>query len=376
MDVHIKQVTNKRELKRFVEFNITLYKNSPYHVPALIADEIMTLSESKNPAFETGEAICFLACRDGKIVGRIAGLINRKSNTTWNQQYARFGFVDFIDDDEVVDKLFGAVEEWARSKGMTSLHGPLGFTDLDHEGMLVHGFDQMSTMATIYNHPYYPRQLERIGFVKDKDWLEFKIFVPGEIPEKHLRIGEIVMKKYGLKILKFKKRREIWPYAYKIFDTMNKAYAPLYGFTELTEKQIKYYVGMYIPMLRLDFVTIVIREEDDAVVGFGITMPNLSHALKKAGGRLLPFGFIYLLHTLYTDPEVVDFYLIGVLPEYRNKGVNALMFNDLIPIYNKLGVKYAESNPELETNNAVQAQWDDFSREHHKTRRAYIKHFK
>ncbi|MDR1408220.1 MAG: GNAT family N-acetyltransferase [Tannerella sp.] len=374
MSVLIKQITKKRDLKRFVKFNLTLYKHNPYHVPGLIDEEIMTLSEDKNPAFENGEAIYFMAYKDGKIAGRIAGLINRKSNETWNQEYARFGFVDFIDDDEVVDKLFGAVEEWAKSKGLKALHGPLGFTDMDHEGMLVHGFDQMSTMATIYNHPYYPQQLERIGYVKDKDWFEFKIYVPREVPEKHLRIGEIVKQKYGLKIVKFKKRKEIWPYAYRIFDTMNKAYAPLYGFTELTEKQINYYVGMYIPMLRLDFVTIVIRKEDDAVVGFGITMPNLSHALRKAKGRFFPFGFIHLLKALYLKPKVVDLYLIGVLPEYRNKGLNTLMFNDLIPIYSKQGIEYAESNPELETNIAVQSQWDYFRREHHKTRRAYIKH--
>jgi GNAT superfamily N-acetyltransferase len=374
MSVFIKQITNKRDLRRFVKFNITLYKDNPYHVPGLIDEEIMTLSKDKNPAFEAGEAIYFMAYKEKKIVGRIAGLINHESNKTWNQKHARFGFVDFIDDDEVVDKLFGAVEEWAKSKGLNAIHGPLGFTDLDHEGMLVEGFDQLGTMATIYNYPYYPKQLERIGYIKDKDWREFKIYVPSEVPQKHLRIGEIAMQKYGLKILKFKNRKEIWPYAYKIFDALNKAYAPLYGFTKLTEKQIRYYVNMYIPMLRLDFVTIVIRKEDDAVAGFGITMPNLSQALRKAKGRFFPFGFIHLLKALYSKPEVVDFYLIGVLPEYHNKGVNALMFNDLIPILNKLGVKYAESNPELETNSAVQAQWEYFKCEHHKIRRAYIKH--
>jgi GNAT superfamily N-acetyltransferase len=376
MSIVIKQITTKRELRRFVKFNITLYKNSPYHVPGLIDEEIMTLSESKNPAFETGEAIYFLAYKGTKIVGRIAGLINHKSNTTWNQKHARFGFVDFINDNEVVEKLFNAIEEWAISKGMTAMHGPLGFTDLDHEGMLVEGFDQMGTMATIYNYPYYPEQLKRIGYVKDKDWYEFKIYIPDEIPEKHLRIGEIVKQKYGLDIIKFNKRKEIWPYAYKIFDALNKAYAPLYGFTELTPKQIEYYIKMYIPMLRLDFITIIVRKSDDAVVGFGITLPNLSHALRKAGGSMLPFGFIPLLKALYFKPKIVDLYLIGILPEYRNKGVNALLFNDLIPRFNQLKVEYAESNPELETNNAIQAQWDYFKYEHHKTRRAFIKHLK
>lgn len=373
MDVIIKEVTTKKELRNFAKFNIDLYKDNPYHIPGLIDEEMMTLSKDKNPAFEIGEAIYFLAYKNGKIVGRIAGMINYKSNETWNQKNARFGFVDFIDDAEVVDKLFEAVENWAKSKQMTHLHGPLGFTDMDHEGMLIEGFDQLGTMATIYNYPYYPKQMERMGYVKDQDWYEFKIFIPEKVPEKHLRIGEIVKKKYGLKVLKFKKRKEIWPYAQRIFETLNDAFAPLYGFARLTPKQIDYYVKIYIPMIRLDLVTIIIREEDDAVIGFGITLPSLSRALQKAKGHFLPFGFIHLLKTLYTKPQIIDLYLTGILPEYQNKGINALLFNDLIPTYNKLGVKYAESNPELETNNAVQSQWDYFEREHHKTRRAFIK---
>jgi len=373
MEVLIKEVTTKKELKRFVKFNIELYKDCPYHVPGLIDEEVMTLSRDKNPAFEIAESIYFLAYRDNKIVGRIAGIINHRNNETYNKKNARFGFVDFIDDGEVVDKLFGAVENWARDKGMTAIHGPLGFTDLDHEGMLIEGFDQLGTMAALYNYEYYVKHIERLGYTKDLDWKEFKIFIPTEVPEKHLRIGEIVKEKYGLTTLKFKRRKDIWPYAQRIFETLNKAYAPLYGFTELTPRQIDYYVKMYIPMLRLDMITIIIRKEDDAVVGFAITLPNLSQALKKGKGRLFPFGFIHLLKALYTNPKVVDLYLIGVLPEYQHKGINALVFNDLIPVYNKVGAIYAESNPELETNNAVQSQWTYFNIEHHKTRRAYSK---
>ncbi|MDR1525067.1 MAG: hypothetical protein LBS79_07440 [Tannerella sp.] len=373
MKIEIKEVKTKEELRDFVKFNIKLYKDSPYHVPTLIDEEMMTLSKDKNPAFEICEAIYFLAYKNGKIAGRIAGIIVHESNRIWKQQHARFGFVDFIDDSEVVDALFDAVTAWAREKGMTALHGPMGFTDLDHEGMLVEGFDLLSTMATIYNYPYYPEHMKRMGFEKDQDWNEYKIYIPDNIPEKHQRIGNIVKEKYGLKIMKFKKRKEIWPYANKIFKTLNEAYAHLYGFSPLTEKQIEYYIKMYIPMLRLDLITIVVRESDDAVAGFGITLPSLSHAMRKAKGSLLPFGFIYLLKALYSKPKVVDLYLIGVLSEYRNKGVNALIFNDLIPQYIRLGTVYAESNPELETNNAIQAQWDYFKREHHKTRRSYIK---
>lgn len=374
MSVIIREVSGKKELKKFVKFHIDLYKDNPYHVPGLIQEEMMTLDKTKNPAFEVCDATYFLAYKEGKVVGRIAGMINRRSNETWNQKYARFGFVDFVDDAEVVDALFEAVEAWARRQGMEALQGPMGFTDMDHEGMLIDGFDQLGTMATIYNYPYYPKHMERLGYAKDQDWHEFKIYIPDGIPEKHLRIGEIVKKKYGLKTMKFTRTKDIMPYAQKVFETLNAAYAPLYGFAQLTQKQIDYYINMYIPMLRLDLVTLIVREEDDAVVGFGISLPSLSKALQKAKGRLFPFGWIHLLKALKTKPKVIDLYLTGVLPEYQNKGVNALLFNDLIPVYRSVGAEYAESNPELESNSAVQAQWDYFKREHHKTRRAYIKH--
>ena len=373
MDIEVKEVKTKRELRKFVKFNIELYKDNPYHVPALIDEEMMTLSKDKNPSFENCEAIYFLAYKNGKVAGRIAGIIVHESNRIWKQNHARFGFVDFIDDKEVADALFDAVASWAKDKGMTALHGPLGFTDLDHEGMLIKGFDQLGTISTIYNYPYYPQHIERMGFEKDEDWYEYKIYIPDSIPEKHKRIGEIVKQKYGLKVMKFKKRKDIWPYAYKIFDAMNAAYATLYGFSPLTPKQIEYYVKMYIPMLRLNLITIIVRESDDAVVGFGISLPSMSRAMQKAKGSLFPFGFIHLLKALHSKPKVIDLYITGVLPEYKNKGVNALLFNDLIPEYIAMGTEYAESNPELATNSAVQAQWDYFDTEHHKTRRSYIK---
>ena len=373
MEIQIREVKTKREIRKFVKFNLELYKNHPYHVPGLIEEEIMTLSKHKNPAFEVCDAILFLAYRQDRIVGRIAGIIVHESNRIRQENHARFGFVDFIDDDAVVDALFGAVTNWAKAKGKTALHGPMGFTDLDHEGMLIEGFDQPGTLATIYNYPYYPKQLERLGFVKDADWRERKIYIPKCVPEKHLRIGEIVKKRYGLKILKFKKRKDIWPYAYKIFEALNASFAPLYGFTPLTDKQIHYYVKMYIPMLQLNLVTVIVREADDVVVGFGITLPNMTHALQKAKGSFFPFGFIYLLKALYSKPKVIDLYLMGVLPEYQHKGVNALIFNDLIPEYIKAGAIYAESNPELSTNVGINSQWQYFEHEHHKTRRAFIK---
>lgn len=371
--VVLKKVTDKSMLRDFVEFNVQLYEGNDYHVPSLIDEEIMTLDWDQNPAFEFCEAVYYLAYKGNKIVGRIAGIINHKANDTWNQNHARFGFVDFIDDDKVVDLLFGAVEDWTRRQGCDFIHGPMGFTDLDREGMLIEGFDQMSTMITNYNYPYYPTQLERLGYRKDQDWKEYKIYAPDEIPEKHRRIANLVREKYGLTTKKFTKRKDIYPYAQRIFETLNASYAPLYGFSTLSPAQIDYYVKMYIPMIRLDLVTLIVREEDDKVIGFGITIPSLSKAMRKAKGKLWPFGFLHILKALYTKPKVVDLLLIGIVPEYQNKGVNALIFEDLIPVIKSFGVEYVESNPELETNLSVQLQWNYFEKVHHKTRRAYIK---
>jgi GNAT superfamily N-acetyltransferase len=374
MSIIIKEVTDNATLRKFVIFNHELYKGNPYHVPTLISDEIMTLHREKNPAFEFCESVYYLAYRENKIVGRIGGIINHRANETWNQQYARFSFLDFIDDAEVSKALFDAVEKWALSKGMNGLQGPLGFTDLDHEGMLTWGFDRIGTMATSYNFPYYPEHLAQLGYTKDQDWKEYHIQIPDAIPDKHRRISEIVMQKYGLKIKKFKNTKEIWPYAKKIFQLWNEAYRPLYGYSELSPAQIDYYVKMYIPMLRLKMIPIVIREEDDAVVGVGITLPNLSIALQKSKGKLLPLGWFHLLKALYGKGKIVDLYIMGVHPEYQNKGVNALLFYDLIPVFKKMGFLYAESNPELELNMKIQAQWLDFESEHVRTRRAFIKH--
>lgn len=374
MSVEVRQIHSEADMRKFVEFNLKLYKGNPYHVPGLIKDALGTLNPRTNPAFQFCEAAYFLAYRDGEIVGRIAGIINHRANETWNQNNARFGFVDFINDDEVVDALFDAVIKWAKKHKKDMLQGPMGFTDLDHEGMLVEGFDQIGTMATIYNYAYYPHQLERLGFIKDQDWKEFKIMIPDAIPEKHQRISNIVRQKYGLKTVKFRTRKEVEPYAHRIFETLNQAYSVLYGFSELSKEQIDYYVKQYIPMIHLDFVTLIVRESDDKVVAFAITIPNLSRALQKAKGKMYPFGWFHLAKDLYMKGNpVVDLYLIGVIPEYQNKGVNALLFDDLIPVFQKAGIKYAESNPELETNAAVQMQWNYFERVHHKTRRAYIK---
>lgn len=375
MSVEIVKVTTKGQLRKFVTFPIDkLYKNNPYYVPSLVLDEMGTVDTAKNPAFDFCERDLFLAYKDGKIAGRIAAIINNRANEIWNQKYARFGFVDFIDDNEVVDALFDAAENWARSKGMEHVVGPMGFTDLDHEGLLIEGYDRISTMSTTYSYPYYKEQIERVGYQKEIDWLEFRIPVPEQVPERHQRIAKLVADKYGLKLLKFENLRQITPYVDKLFNQLNVAYAPLFGFTPLTKKQIDYYVKMYVPMLRWDLVSIIIKIDTDEVIGFGIGIPSLSYALQKSRGRLLPFGWFHLLKDLKgKGNKVVELLLMGVAPEYQGKGVNALIFSDFIPSAYNAGFRFAESNPELEINNKIQAQWDGFSAENHKRRRAYKK---
>ncbi len=380
MSVIIKEIDNndKSLKKAFVKFPIKdLYKDSPYYVPPLVMDELGTLDTKKNPAFDFCEMQLFLAYRNNKIVGRIGAVINHRANEIWNKKQGRFTFVDFIDDNEVVDALFAAAEKWLKDKGMETITGPLGFTDLDPEGLLIMGFDQVSTMATKYSYPYYVTQIERLGFVKDADWREFRIPVPSEIPERHQRIANMIAQRYGLKLLKFQSFKQITPYVAKLFKCLNEAYKPLYGFSSLTQRQIDHYVKMYVSFLRWDIVQIIIKEDTDEVVGFGISMPSLSEALIKSRGKLFPFGWIHLLKALKCKKnEVVDLLIMGILPEYQGKGLNAMIFCDFIPSAHRSGFKFAESNPELETNNKIVSLWDGFDAENHKMRRAYIKDIK
>ena len=378
MAVTIKKVTTKREMKRFIRFNYELYKDNPYSVPDLYDDMLNTFNKKKNAAFEFCEAEYFLAYKDEQLVGRVAAIINNRANQTWNKREVRFGWIDFTDDTEVSEALINAVEQWGKERGMTHITGPLGFTDMDAEGMLVEGFDQLGTMATIYNYPYYPQHMEHLGFVKDADWVEYKIFVPDSIPDKHKRISDLIQRKYNLKIKKYKSGKEIArDYGQAIFELVNEAYTPLYGYSALTQGQIDQYVKMYLPILDLRMVTLI-TDADDQLIAVGISMPSLSEALQKSHGRLLPFGWFYLLKALFFKrrAKMLDLLLVAVKPEYQNKGVNALLFSDLIPVYQQLGFEYAESNPELELNGKVQAQWEYFQTEQHKRRRAFIKEIK
>ena len=373
MGITIKKVETSKELKQFIRFNYEMYKDNPYSVPDLYDDMLNTFSRDKNAAFEFCEADYFMAYKDGKAVGRVAAIMNNRANETWNKKEVRFGWIDFIDDAEVSDALLKTVEAWGKERGATEIVGPLGFTDFDAEGMLVEGFDQLSTMATIYNFPYYPEHMAKHGYEKDADWVEFKIYIPDAIPDKHKRISEIIMRKYGLKIVKCTSK-DIKKYGQAIFDLMNEAYSQLYGYSALSPKQIKQYIKMFLPILDLRMVTLVTDAEDN-VIAAGISMPSLSEALQKAKGRLLPFGWYHLLKVIFLKkyPKVLDLLLVAVKPEYQNKGVNALLFYDLIPVYQQIGFEYAESNPELELNDKVQAQWEYFKTEQHKRRRCFKK---
>lgn len=376
MSISIKEISSLPEIKKFVKFAHRHYKGNPYYVPTLVMEETGTLNPKVNPAFEFCDYVYFMAYKDNVPVGRIAGMINNKANETWNQKHARFGWVEFTDDPEVSAALFNAVENWAKAKGMTALHGPMGFTDFDHEGMLIEGFDQLGTMASIYNYEYYPRHIERLGYVKDVDWVEFRIKTPTEVPERYKRIAEIVQKKHNLNVLKFKKAKDILNggYGTKIFQLLNEAYAKLYGYVPLSNKQVDYYVKMYIPMLRLDFLTLITDQADNAIA-VGIAIPSLSRALQKSKGKMLPFGFIHLFRALkgWDKHDTADLYLIAIRPDFQGKGVNALLFNDLTMRFQPNGYYYAESNPELELNNKVQSQWEYFEYKQHKRRRAFIK---
>jgi hypothetical protein len=372
MSIEIREVHTAKELKAFVKFTLNLYKKNPCYVPPLIFDEVNTFDPKKNPAFDFCESACFVAVKDGKIVGRIAAFVNHNANKWWNVKNARFGWFDFIDDLEVSNALIDAAREWGKAKGMTAMTGPMGFTDMDHAGMLIEGFDMIGTFATLYNSSYYPEHMEKLGFAKDVDWKEFRIPMPSELPERFTRMANIVSEKYNLRTVKCKTSKELVKnYGEKIFKLWNETYNILYGFSPLTDRQVAYYIKMYLSLIRPDLISIVVDGNED-VVGMGITIPSLSKAFQKAKGHIFPFGFIHLMNAIQKN-DLVDLYLMGVHPDYQRKGVNALIFADLVPIFIKNGYKMAETNPELEENTKIQALWGDLNPKHVRTRRVFKK---
>ena len=379
MSVEIRKVSTKKELDAFIQFHYDLYRNNAYDAPNLYSDELHTLSKDRNAAFEFCEAEYFLAYKDGKVAGRIAGIINSRANSKWNRKSVRFGWIDFIDDIEVSEALLDAVSQWGRSKGMTEIVGPLGFTDMDPEGMLIAGFDQLGTMATIYNYPYYPQHMEQMGWEKDNDYVEFKLMVPERVPEKYIKVAEMVMKRYNLHPM-HPKRSQVFgkeQYGRKVLDVVNQTFGKLYGYSQMTDAQIDEYLKMYFPVLDMNLLCLIEdwNTPDHKVVGIGISISSMTRALQKCrNGRLWPFGWWHCLRALkFHKAECVDLMLVGILPEYQNKGANALLFYDLIPRYQKYGFKWGETNVEMETNSQVQSQWGPLNPVNHKRRRCYLK---
>ena len=376
MAIEIKEVTTKKELKQFIQFGIDLFKGNPYFCPPLVFDEINTFDTTKNPAHEICDHIIYMAYKDGKIVGRIVGIINYKANERWENKRLRFGWIDFIDDLAVSQALLEAVQAWGKTHGMTEMNGPVGFTDFDHQGLLIEGFEYNSPMASLYNYPYYEKHLEAFGLKKEIDWIEYRLTMPDEVPPRMKRLAKVVMEKSKLEIHKIKSIKELKKYYpnNEYLDVVDQAYQSLYNYQPLTDKQKTYYSNMYFPLLNFDFVTIVINEMKE-IVGVGLGMPDISDALRKCKGKLFPLGWFHILKALKAkkNMEYFDMLLIAVRPDYQNKGINALFFYDSAKHFVKYGVKYAETTSILETNNKSQANFEEYDKIQHKSRRAYIK---
>ena len=369
MSIQIRKVSSKKELKTFVRFANRLYKGNKYYVPSMPMDDMNTFTPEKNGAYDFSEAELYLAYKGDEVVGRVAAIINHKANEAWKVKQVRFGWIDFIDDLEVSKALLDAVVAFGKARGMEQIVGPLGFTDFDPEGMLVEGFDRLSTMALIYNHPYYPEHMKKHGYTKETGWVEYRITIPEEMPENHIRISEIIKERYGLKIRKLSRRQiRKEDYGRKLFKLINETYCVLYGYSLLSDKQIDQYVDLYLSLVDTDMLTFV-EDKEGELIAAGISIPSLSEALQKCNGEIFPFGWWHLLKAMFLKkPDTLDLLLIGVRPDYQSKGVNSLIFCDLFQNYKKMGFKYAETNANLETNAKVQAMWHPFEKELHKRR--------
>ena len=370
--VKLKEVVSRRDLKTFVKFPYSLYRDNPYWVPPLFFDEINTLSKNKNPSFEHCEARYWLAYEDGQVLGRIAAIRNDKFIAKWKQNYLRFGWFDTVNRQDVAQALFEAVETWAGEQELEAVHGPLGFTDLDKEGLLVEGFSERGTLPMIYNHAYYPTLIEQLGYKKDVDWLQFEIKVPEQIGEKFTRMKDLVLERNKLKLLHFDRMKEVLPYGKSIFEALNASYSDLYGVVELTDAQVESYIKQYLSFTNPDFIKLLSNQNDE-VVGFAIALPRLTKALQKSGGRLFPFGFLHLLKTL-KKPEELVFYLIGARPDYQNRGLNAILLSELYRECIDYGIEYVQTCGELEDNSNIITIMKNFETRTNKRRRCYIRH--
>lgn len=367
--VSVIEVQNADQLKEFVKFPMDLYKNSPYYVPSFINEELNVWNSDQNPAFKYSEAKQFLAYKDNKIVGRIAAMINHKEERELGIRKVRFGWIDFIDDEEVSQALIQKVIDYAKEKSIYKIEGPMGFTNLDKAGMLILGFDKLATMIGIYNHEYYPKHLENLGLIKEKEWVEFELVFPEILPEKIHKFNELISRKYKLKVLDFKSKDEILEYVEPMFDLLDETYKHLSTYTPISDEERKTYKEKYFPYINKDFI-VCVADDQNQLVAFAITMPSYSKALQKSKGKLLPFGWWHFLRAGKKNDRA-NFYLIGIHPEYQRRGVTSIIFKEIWKLLRNKGVKYLETNPELEENKSVQLLWQDYNPVNHKRRRTY-----
>ena len=374
MSVNIIPVQTRRQMNQFIDFTLGLYRDCPNYVPELAFDIKATLDPKKNPAFEFCQAQPMLAFKDGKVAGRVVALMNERVNEKWEKKVVRFGWIDFIEDYEVCEALLDAVCAWGRERGLDYLQGPMGFTDFDREGALTWGYDRIATMATTYNYPYYIDFYNRYGLQKGADWLEMYVTLPDELPEKFIRLNDIVMQRYGLRVEFAKNARDMKQNRAKaIFDLLNTCYADLYGFARLSDRQIDKYVNDYISFADMSLIPLIYNGQDE-LVGCALMIPSLAKALVKSRGKLFPFGWWHLVKALYLKhDDTIEFLLIAIRPDYQAKGVNSLIVSSLVPIFKAKGYKYAETNCELEDNHKVLNFWNSVEHIIHKKRRAFVK---
>ncbi|MBP3629949.1 MAG: GNAT family N-acetyltransferase [Clostridia bacterium] len=372
MNIQIKEVLTKSDLKKWVEFPNGLYKHNPNFVPFLTTDEINTFTKNKNPSYDFCDTKLFLAFKNKKLVGRIAGLINHAYNKKWNKNAIRFTRFDFIDDYEVSSALFNKVVDWGKENNLNEIMGPIGFTDFDHEGMLVEGFDQFNMSITFYNHPYYLKHMEKLGLVKDIDWIEYKLKVPDNIDPKFEKISDFVIKRNNLQLVTYNNRKILINEAYEALRLIDEAFSGLYGTVPLTERVIDDAIKNNISLVNMDYVCSV-KDKTGNIIGFGLLVPSIAKASKKSNGKLFPFGIFRLLKALHGKNDTLEMYFVGVKPEFQKLGVTGILINHILKMCIKNGIKYCETGPELETNTNVQSMWKTFDSVQHKRRRCFIK---
>ena len=368
-DIKVKQVLNSSDLELFIKFPMELYKGNPCYVPPLINEEKSIWVKEENPALQYSEAAQFLAYRGKNIVGRIAVMINHKEEKELNIRKVRFGWLDFIDDIEVSKALINTAIEYAKSKGISKIEGPMGFTNLDKAGMLTKGFDKLATMIGIYNYDYYPKHMEQLGLVKEKEWVEFEINFPDTLPDKVEKFSNLIAEKYELELVEFKSKKDILPLVEPMFKLLDDTYKHLSTYTPITQEQIKHYKEKYFKFIDKDYI-VCIKDRYGSLISFAITMPSYSKALQKAKGKLFPFGWWHLLNAGKKNDRA-NFYLIGIHPQYQKRGITAIIFKEIYETFKKKGVKFLETNPELEENASIQALWQDYHPTNHKRRRTY-----